>query len=684
MTTTLPTAVAVDIGGTFTDAMAVDRDGRIAAVAKVLTNPGQPAAGFLDALTAVAQGCGCQLSEMLGGLKILVHGTTLPTNALLTRSLAKVGMLTTSGFRDQIETRRGQKNVNRSMFDVFVDPPRPLVPRRLRRPVSERRGPRGEIWIPLSEEGIAQETERLVSEGVEAVAICFLHSYRFPDHELAAAPVVRRVAGDSVYISMSHAVAPIEGEYERFSTTVVNAGLGPIVDGYLQRLQVDLERLGFTGLLAILRSDSLIQTIDESRQRPVDLVASGPAGAAAGAARFSEVTEPNLVSLEVGGTSSDVAFVIGGDVAQKSGLWVSEEYVAIKSLDVVSIGAGGGSIAQVNSLGLLQVGPRSAGASPGPACYGMGGTEPTVTDANLVLGYLDVEQTMGGIRLDREAAVIALTPVAEGLGMDVVDTASAVFRTVGSHMADRIAELATERGIDLRRGFALLAGGGAGPMHACSVAEEIGVGTIFIPPTPGLLSAFGMLGGELGIQIRSVGPGVIDDLDSAELRRNYEGLVEQANDRMPPGTRADELMFGADFRYDGQYHDLELWFATDLEAIPSGTEIREVFDKAHEELHGFSVPQRGVRLLTALVKAKKRLAKLHHEVVPLNMAPTRRSIYIDGTWVQAAVVGSNVTSAVPGPAVIHCVDTTILVHPGWTAHPLERGGFKLERGRTER
>ncbi|HJX11833.1 MAG TPA: hydantoinase/oxoprolinase family protein, partial [Candidatus Binatia bacterium] len=409
-----------DVGGTFTDCLVLDDDGQVHAF-KSPTTPADPTVGMTNVLQKAARHFRMELPEFMSNVRLLIaHGTTLSTNALLTGKIAKIGLLTTKGFRDTLEMRRGFKNIRTSRFNVFVPPYKPLVPRTLRLPVEERMLHTGEVLTPLKEEDVYAAIQKFKEEKVEAVAICFLHSYINPAHEKRALEICQREL-NGVYITASHEVLPVYREYERFSTTAVSAAVGPITAHYLSALQAKLREIGFKGTLYMVSGGGLVQSVDESARRAASLINSGPAAAPSGAIRLGQMVDwKNLFSVDMGGTSYDVCLIRNAEIPTTDYNWVGDERVAMKMVDVPSVGAGGGSLAWIDTLGLLRVGPQSAGADPGPACYGRGGTQPAVTDADLVLGYVPADYFLGGeIALNRDLAEKAIRTVAEPLGIDL-------------------------------------------------------------------------------------------------------------------------------------------------------------------------------------------------------------------------------------------------------------------------
>src|SRR3989338_9132779 len=489
--------VCIDVGGTFTDGLVLDERGNLQQF-KSATTPQDPSVGFLACLEKAAGAFQQSLSSFLADVDLLIHGTTLATNTLINESGAKTGMITTKDFRDIIEIRRGYKNIRTSMYNVFVPPYKPLVPRHSRLEVEERTVHSGEILTPLNEAQVPQAISKLKEKGVQSVAIFFLHSYANPRNEQRATEIAKALF-DGAYITASHEILPVWREFERFSTTVVSAYVGPVVERYLRALEKRLKDSGFRGSLLLMLSSGLVETVEHCIPRAVFLIGSGPAAAPSGALYLGRaVDQQNLLSIDMGGTSFDVCMIRHGQIPTSTESWVGDERVAIKMVDIHSAGAGGGSIAWVDSLGLLRVGPHSAGAEPGPACYGKGGENPTVTDTDLLLGYVPADFFLGGeISLDAQRATEAIQKVATPLGMTVPQAAQAIFTTVNSFMADQITEVSTKRGYDVRD-FALVVGGGAGPVHAASIADLLHIPTVLVPSVAAAYSAFGMFAMDIG------------------------------------------------------------------------------------------------------------------------------------------------------------------------------------------
>ena len=402
--------VCIDVGGTFTDCLVMDETGLLQKF-KAPTTPSDPSTGLMNAMKKAAKYYGVDIGTFLGQIDVLVHGTTLATNILLTGRGAKAGMLTTKGFRDSIEIRRGIKPVDVSLYNLFIPPSYPLIPRSRRIGIEERTLFDGKILTPLNEQDVTAAVKKLRAQKVESIAICFLHSYANPKNEQRAAEICRDVAPE-IFVSTSHETLPVWREFERFNTTTVGSYVGPAVARYLTSLENVLKDSGFRGTFLMMLANGLVQNIAECIRRPVFLLHSGPAAAPSGAVHLGRhLKETNLLSVDMGGTSFDVCMVGKGEIPTTTEHWENDQRIAIKMVDIASIGAGGGSMAKVNSLGLLRVGPESAGADPGPACYGQG-ADATVTDANLILGYVPADYFLGGeMKLNAAASQRAMKPL---------------------------------------------------------------------------------------------------------------------------------------------------------------------------------------------------------------------------------------------------------------------------------
>ncbi len=559
--------LGVDVGGTFTDAALITRDGVF--TGKHPTTPDDQSIGVVEATRQVLEKAGIEPGE----ISHFAHGMTVATNALLESKGAETAFVATRGFTDLIEIGR-QDRV--SLYRLQADHPPPLVPPERRIGVAQRHGPDGVI-----EELDAEEADRVAEAvaglGVESVAVCLLHSYRFPEHELEIGAAIRRRLGSEVHVSLSHDVVGTFREFERAATTEIDAALSPLLAGYLDRLA---RRAAGEGLPEpeIMQSSGGVAKLEEAAAHAAVAILSGPAGGAAAASLIAAQSgEHNLLCFDMGGTSCDVCAVEDGKVHEAASKKIAGRPIALPMVDIDTVGAGGGSIAWRDSGGALRVGPQSAGARPGPACYGLGGTRPTVTDANLALGRLEAgEELAGGIVLDLDLARAAIGHLADELGITAEECAEGIIRVANAEMVRALRVVTVQRGLDPRR-FTLLAYGGAGPLHAAGVAGELGIETVLVPVTGGVFSALGLAAADRRRdEVRTV-------LISGEDLTN-ETLVELAGD-------ADQT--GWDLRYRGQSFELTI---DDDSTDPD--RLREGFERAHEERYGYADPSAPIELVT--------------------------------------------------------------------------------------
>ena len=663
--------VCIDVGGTFTDCLVMDETGLLQKF-KASTTLSDPSTGLMNALKKAARHYGADLRDFLGQIEVLVHGTTLATNILLTGRGTRAGMITTKGFRDSIEMRRGIKPIDVSLYNLFIPPNRPLIPRSRRIGVEERTLFDGRIMTPLNEQEVRNAVKKLQAQGVKSIAVCFLHSYVNPKHEQRAAEIVREVAPD-IFVSTSHETLPIWREFERFNTTAVGSYVGPAVAHYLMSLEKVLKDSGFRGTFLMMLANGLVQNVAECIRRPVFLLHSGPAAAPSGAVYLGRhLGEKNLLSIDMGGTSFDVCVVDKGEIPTTIEHWENDQRVAIKMVDIASIGAGGGSMAKIDALGLLRVGPQSAGAEPGPACYGTG-TDATVTDANLILGYVPADYFLGGeMKLDEKASRRAMKPLMEKLGLDEKDAAEAIFRTVNANMANKITEVSTKRGHDIRNTI-MIAGGGGGPIHGGFIADALGINRVVVPPVAALYSAFGMFAMDIGQDYARSFVTRAGNADIEGLNRVYADLEAEAHAsfRAHGVAPADVVLKrSADLRYVGQFHEVEI-------DIAGGKITREAVDAAaasfarkHEELYTFAMPWKAVEILTLRLKASTPNAPFalpqveHGSADPRPALKRQRTCRFNGRDVKTPVYdGEKVLAGnvIPGPAVIEETTTTVVI-----------------------
>jgi N-methylhydantoinase A len=544
--------VGIDVGGTFTDLVAVDETGRVT-LAKSASTPADPSIGVLDGIGLLAQELGLTTAALLERTEVIVHGTTVATNALLERKGATVGMLTTAGHRDIVEMREGLKD---DRYNLRMPPPVPLVPRARRLDVRERVRFDGKVETPLDRRSAEAAIRALARDGVQSVAVCYLHAYRDGRHERDTRKLIARIL-PGAYVSLSSEVLPQIKEYERFGTTVVNAYVGPVLAGYLGRLEKRLAEAGYRARVLIMQSHGGVATIADSVRLAAGAVLSGPAGGIAGSAHCARVLgSGNLITFDMGGTSTDIALLEGGEPQLTGDKAVGGSKVALPAIDIHTLGAGGGSIARVDAGGILHVGPESAGAVPGPACYGRGGVEATVTDANVVLGLLDPANFLGGrTRLDAAAAEGAVARAVRALGMSAVAAAEGICRVVNTNMAEGIRLVSVRRGADSRR-FALLAFGGAAGLHITQVARMLEITRVIVPRVASVLSAWGMLATDLRYEMVRTHVGEAREIGTLRLRRLFSDMEAEGRKRLGDFGGEIAVRRSVDMRYGEQTFEI--------------------------------------------------------------------------------------------------------------------------------
>ena len=680
--------LGVDIGGTFTDATLVDeRTGRLWN-AKVSSTPHDPAQGFLT----VTQQILAQAALAPAELRYVVHATTVATNAIIEGKVAPTVLITTEGFRDILEIAR---QIRPSLYDTQFEKPTPLVPRELCFGVRERLDATGAVITPLDEAAIPHIAAIIREAGIESVAVCFLHAYLNAQHEQRVGEILRAHAPD-IAISLSSDVAPEIREYFRASTTVINAALRPIVSRYLENIEEQLRGQGIPSELLVMQSSGGLMTFADARRRPVFMVESGPAAGVITAAHLGDALGfRNVISFDMGGTTAKVGLVQDGtpritkdyevgSVAQPgSGGFRAGGYpIRTPVIDLVEIGAGGGSIAWVDPGGVLRVGPRSAGAEPGPACYGQGGTEPTVTDANLVLGRLNPGYLLGGdLKLNSALAHDAIArSVAGPLGMDVVKAAHSIVEIANVAMINALRLVSVQRGHD-PRDFALTAFGGAGPLHANRLAHEMNIPVTVIPTSPGTASALGLLVTDITYdyantlieRVDRLQPGIVASV-YADLRRQGTAALAAA------GVASPDMAFvrRMDLRYVGQSYELTLPYADGEAPDLDPNDLLQQFHEEHHRVYGHSVPSEPVETvnlrLTALgTIVKPPLLEKRDESTGLDAARRgTRQVYFgeENAFVSCPVYDRYLLSAgaeLPGPAIVEEYDSTTVIHPGYYA-----------------
>ena len=652
------TRLGVDVGGTFTDLVALSEGTLI--TAKVPSTPRDQSEGVMTAI---------ETSEVQpAAVLALAHGMTVATNALLERRGARTALVTTEGFRDVLEIARQNRP---ALYDLTHDRPPPLIPRELRFMVAERMGPDGEI-SPLDRDSLKKAITAVEQADVEAVAVCLLFAFMHPDHEKRVGEALRE-ALPNLHVSLSSEVLPEFREYERFSTTAADAYLAPRLAAYFSNLAEKAEEAGVPGPL-IMQSSGGVVPVDDAISDAAGCVLSGPAGGVVGAAYVGERGGyRDLLTFDMGGTSTDVAPIIGGEAQTTTETVVAGIPIKLPMVDVHTVSAGGGSIAWADPGGALRAGPQSAGAEPGPAAYDKGGEEPTVTDANLFLGYLADGAELGGeVVLRRDLSERTLASLGNELGLDVEETALGILRVADAEMVRALRVISVERGLD-PRDFALLAFGGAGGMHACSLAEELGIETVLVPRAGGVLSALGLAISDLRRDYVSPFLSGLEGVEEEEFERRFSDMEKTAAGDLdgPEHTRR------ADLRYGGQSFEITV-------DAGSFAKLEDRFHAAHEQRYGYRMDEETVELVNLRLISTVPVEKPElREPQPEDEARAgEREANFDGEWLSVAVLDREKMgegSEVAGPAIVEFKESTCVVRPGWRGTVDGVGTLVLER-----
>jgi len=595
--------VAIDIGGTFTDLIGFDEAKGAFVQAKSLTTPAHLVQGIIDCLR--------KSGLEAAAIDELIHGSTIAINTLIERKGAATGLIVTRGTRDVYAIGRGNRP---EAYNLLFHKHRPLVPRRLTREADERMLASGDMHAPLRRASVEEACGFLAEEGVESVAVCFLHSYSNPEHERVAGEIVRTLLPDA-YLSLSHEILREYREFERISTTVVNAYIGPKVGGYVRSLKSSLGDIGFRGALSIMRSNGGVMTPEFATQCPVAMMESGPVGGIIASARVGlGLGFENVISFDMGGTTAKASLIRDGEATLAPGYYVGGyaggHPVMLPMIDVVEVGAGGGSIAWIDDIGALKVGPQSAGADPGPICYRGGGTEPTITDANVVLGRLDPDGFLGGqMKLDAEGAAQGIADkIGKPLDMDTVAAAQAIIEIAIAKMSLAVREVSVAKGYD-PRDFALVASGGAGPLHVIAIARELHIPTVIVPPFPSHFSALGMLLADERHDFTRTHFADLAGVDFAELVNVYEEMRKQAHASLRH-TRDAQEQIALDLRYVGQEFTLSV--PVTLKQLKTGDRkaVRRAFDALYEHRYAHHSPDEPVEMVNMRLGIVGKRAKL--------------------------------------------------------------------------
>ena len=680
--------IGIDIGGTFTDLVAVDSDG-VVTIAKYPTTPADPSIGLVEGLATLATELGTTRQELLERTALIIHGTTVATNALLEGKGAKVGMLTTEGFRDVIEQREGLKP---DRYNVRLPAEPVMVPRSLRLPVAERIRYDGSVEIELDESTVYAAIDEFKKQDVDAIAVCCMHSYADDSNERRIGEILAAEMPDT-YVCLSSKVLPQIKEFERFSTTVVNAFVGPILSNYMNRLRGRLQDSGYDKDVLIMHSHGGLATIDDSIELGAGLVLSGPAGGIAGARYAAEITGVrDLITFDMGGTSSDIALLDDGQPYYSSDRSVAGTRVALPSIDIHTIGAGGGSISNVEIGGMLRVGPESAGSDPGPACYSRGGTRATTTDANVVLGYYDPVNFLGGrIDFDGEAAEEAVAKIGKELAVDTVQAAEGILRVINTQMAAGIRIVAVRAGTDPRN-YALLSFGGAAGLHITEIARILDIGRVIIPRPAAVFSAWGMLATDLRYDYVRTTVCDARSIGADQLRPMFDEMEKEGRARVAQaGTLAEgvDVVRTLDMRYGEQIFEINVALNdTDYAADDLIERIVQAFHARHEELYTYSSPDQEVVLVNARLSVVGLMKAIPAEPTgdaTQAAAPiAQRHVYI-GEWQDVPVYDMdtlNTGQRINGPAIVESRTTTILLVSGDSATVTDTGWLDIDVRKT--
>lgn len=684
--------IGVDVGGTFTDLILETPNG--VSVHKVPSTPDDQSRGVIRGILELCEKAGVAP----GAVEQVVHGTTVATNTVIEYSGAEVGMLTTRGFRDILHMARHKRPHNFSMqFDVPWQS-KPLVKRRNRLPITERvMPPDGRIEVPLAEDEVREAAELLKERGVEAVIVCFLFAFLNNEHERRAKEIVREILPD-IYVSCSSEVVDVIREYERFSTAAMNAFVGPRTSFYLRNLESALRENGVGAQIRVMQSNGGVTTIEGAAERPVTILMSGPAGGVIGGKWAGDMSgTKNLITVDIGGTSADISVVPEGGlrIMNPRDTQVNGYPILVPMIDLVTIGAGGGSIAYVDGGGAFRVGPRSAGADPGPACYGKGGDEPTVTDAQVVLGRLDPEQFLGGgVEIDPELSRKAIERhLQDKLSLSAEEAALGIIRVINSNMALAIRANSVAKGID-PRAYALVAFGGAGPLHGAALAQSVSAKEVLVPPAPGINAATGLLAADIQYEFTRSVLSVVTQADQAELDKLnavMDALVAQASEALTAdGIAAGQqrILRVAECRYQGQGFELRGELSDGPLTLSSRNALLDSFHEQHRRDYGHAFTDQDVEVITLRAIASVETEPLKWPKLETDRArnPKNAVLYVrpttfdDGQTVETPRYDRTKLKAeqtVDGPAIIIQTDSTTLVPPGFEARVSTYGNLHV-------
>ena len=682
--------IGIDVGGTFTDFLLTSEDSS-AEIYKVLSTPEDPSVGLINGLKEMAGVKSLPLPEFIKQVQTIVHGTTVTTNAVLTRKGAKTGLVTTAGLRDALEMRRG---IREEQYNNRYTNVEPLVPRYLRYPIEERLDYKGNVVTDLNKSDVLDAVQLFKQEGVEAAAICFMNSFAQNKHESIAAEILQAQLPDT-YFTISSQFLPSIRFYDRISTTVLNSYVGPILKSYLTSLTRKLTDIGFEGILLIMQSNGGVVSPQIAMDKAAVTLLSGPAaGPVAGIEYASIQGYDNCITIDMGGTSFDAALIKDKTPLVTTEGEINRLRIALPMLGIVTIGAGGGSIGWVDEGGLLRMGPQSAGSNPGPACYGLGGELPTCTDADLILGYLDKDYFAGGrIPLDYDRAVAAVKEkIADPLGMDVNEAAAGMYRVINVNMASGVREVSVKRGHDPRE-FPLVVAGGAGPVHAGMIAWELEIPVMIIPKESSIFCAAGMLMSDLKHNFVRTYSSRLDRLDMERFRSIFAKMEREAKELLASEhIRAEsiQIIYSLDMRYVKQYHEVNVEITQEELEKGDIDSIAVKFHPEHDRLFGYSLQEEGtpIELINLRLQSIGHTAKpkfrqeKHGSRDPKDAFKKRRSVYLPRKKVYEEIPvydGHRLVYGheVLGPAVIEQVNTTTFITPEYNVMCDKYGSYTM-------
>lgn len=678
--------VAVDVGGTFTDVLIFDEETGGLTEGKVLSTPEDPSKGVVTGIESVCEKVGIGFTD----LNLFFHGTTVVTNMILTNTGSRVGLLTTKGHEQILHLARAWTPGPLYGWMALVKPDPPADPTDTVG-ISERITADGKVLVELDEDEVRQAVKKLVDRGVESLAIGFLNSYVNPQHERRARDIVREAYPD-LSVSISADIGQEYGEYERTLTTVVNTAVQPRTMLYMRNFEKSINEKQFGGALSIVRSDGGAMSTEAVAERPIQIALSGPSGGVTGSAYLArEIGVPDILTFDMGGTSTDVSLCLNGETPVRRDIQLGYYQFKSPAVDVHSVGAGGGSIAFLSASGALQVGPASAGADPGPAAYGRGGEAPTVTDANVVLHRIPPGVALGGtLEMDEEAARRAVETVAEPLSMSVEEAAEAILEIVNENMHAALRVVSVERGHDPRE-FGLVAFGGAGPMHANALGRLIRSRSVIVPPTPGVMSAFGFLSSDIQNEFPETYLRIAEETPATELRRTIEGLIGQADEWLDgEGVAEAEKRFDlyADCRYYLQNIQIPCRFELDELKDGNAALLRERFEEAHRQRYNFELPDSPLEIATVRVVGRGTIkgvtlveSENGHPDDGSGSVLRNERVYFGGEWKETPIHDRGRLRAdddVEGPAIVQQDDTTTVIEPGYRGAVDRFGNIRIE------